>query len=717
MAPRKKRERIEPRFDDNSRDDDLRAERDDRPAPSRAASSRAKKSSSGSARRSSKNKSKRGGRSFLGRLFYFGLVCAMWGGIALAGVIGYFALKLPPIDELTVPKRPPNIAIMASDGTLLANRGETGGSAVPIKELPAYVPRAFVAIEDRRFYSHFGIDPIGIARAAFRNLTSSKVEGGSTLTQQLAKNIFLTQERTMSRKMQEAILAVWLEHKYSKDQIIELYMNRVYFGSGVYGIEGAAQKYFGKSARALTVAEAAVLAGLMKSPSKLAPNRNPEGAAARAADVIRAMKESGFISEQEAKVALASPGQARRQLGAGSANYAADWVMDLLEEFIGSFESDIVVSTTINSGLQNAGEKALVEELDTKGSKFDVDQGALVAMSPDGAVRALVGGRNYSQSQFNRAVTAKRQPGSSFKPFVYLAALEKGYTPDTLVKDAPLSIKGYNPENYTKEYFGDVTLTKALSMSLNTPAVRLGQEVGPKNVVRVAQRLGISSALQANASLALGTSEVSVLEMAGGYAAFASGGVGVVPYVITTVKSGDGKVLYKRKISNLGQVIDPNHAAMMNAMMRETLLTGTAKKAEIPGGWTAAGKTGTSQDFRDAWFVGYTGHLVTAVWLGNDDNDKTKHVTGGGLPTEIWSRFMRAAHQGVKPVPLPGNWKAYQQPETDMPDPVLVQQGQPLNTAVSNTRPRQLPTQSLGDNVRAEPQQQSKGLLESFFGR
>ncbi len=714
MAPRKKRERIEPRFDSGS-NTDLKAERDDRPAPSRGGSSSARKSQSGRSRRLPKTKAGRGSaRSLVGRLFRFGLVCSLWGVIALTAVIGYFALKLPPIDELTVPKRPPNIAIMASDGTLLANRGETGGSAVPIKELPAYVPRAFVAIEDRRFYSHFGIDPIGILRAAFRNMTSSKVEGGSTLTQQLAKNIFLTQERTLSRKMQEAILAVWLEHKYSKDQIIELYMNRVYFGSGVYGIEGAAQKYFGKSARALTVAEAAVLAGLMKSPSKLAPNRNPEGAAARAADVIRAMKDSGFISEQETKVALASPGQARRQLGAGSANYAADWVMDLLEEFIGNFESDIVVSTTINSSLQNAGERALVEELDTKGNKFDVDQGALIAMSPDGAVRALVGGRNYSESQFNRAVTAKRQPGSSFKPFVYLAALEKGFTPDSSVLDAPLSIKGYNPENYTREYFGNVSLSKALSMSLNTPAVRLGQEVGTKNVVRVAQRLGISSALQANASLALGTSEVSVLEMAGGYAAFASGGVGVVPYVITTVKSGDGKILYKRKPANLGQVIEPSHAAMMNAMMRETLLTGTAKKAEIPGGWTAAGKTGTSQDFRDAWFVGYTGHLVTAVWLGNDDNDKTKHVTGGGLPTEIWSRFMRAAHQGVKPVPLPGDWKAYSQPETDMPDAVQVQA--PL---VLNGKSRAAPGQSSGgDRIYAEPpQQQSKGLLEGLFGR
>ncbi len=702
MAPRKKRERIEPRFDDNNDTKDLRARADDRPAPSRE-----RKSSSN--RRAPNSKKQRKGRSLVGRIFYFGLVCAMWGGIALAGLIGYFAMKLPPIDELSVPKRPPNIAIMASNGTLIANRGETGGSSVPIKELPAYVPRAFVAIEDRRFYSHFGIDPIGIARALVRNLTSSHVEGGSTLTQQLAKNIFLTQERTLSRKMQEAILAVWLEHKFAKDQILELYMNRVYFGSGVYGIEGAAQKYFGKSARALTVAEAAVLAGLMKSPSKLAPNRNPDGAAARAADVIRAMKDSGYINEQEAKVALASPGQARRQLGAGSANYAADWVMDLLEEFIGTFDGDIIVSTTIDSGLQNAAEKAVVEELDAKGSKFDVDQGALVAMSTDGAVRALVGGRNYSESQFNRAVTAKRQPGSSFKPFVYLAALEKGYSPESTVQDAPISIKGYSPENYTKQYFGTVSLTKALSMSLNTPAVRLGQEVGSRNVVRVAQRLGISSALQANASLALGTSEVSVIEMAGGYAAFASGGVGVVPYVIASVKTTDGKLLYKRKPTNLGQVIDPNQAAMMNAMMRETLLTGTAKKAEIPGGWQAAGKTGTSQDFRDAWFVGYTGYLVTAVWLGNDDNDKTKHVTGGGLPVEIWSRFMRAAHQGIKPIPLPGDWKAYAQPETDMPEPVELQA--PL---VLNGKPK--PAQSSGDNVRAEPQQ-STGLLEKLFGR
>ncbi len=716
MAGRKGRERIEPRFDEDDQDD-FRVTRDDRPAPSIRSRKAAGKKTSGSARRLPKTRKNRArsGRSFLGRLFYFGLICSIWGFIALGAGVAYFAMKLPPIDQLTVPKRPPNIAIMASDGTLIANRGETGGSAVPIKELPAYVPRAFVAIEDRRFYSHFGIDPIGILRALVRNATSSKVEGGSTLTQQLAKNIFLTQERTMSRKAQEAILAVWLERKYSKDQILELYMNRVYFGSGVYGIEGAAQKYFGKSARALTVAEAAVLAGLMKSPSRLAPNRNPEGAAARAADVIRAMKDSGFINEQEARVALASPGQARRQLGAGSNNYAADWVMDLLEEFVGTFEQDIVVATTIDAGLQNAGEKALVEEIDSKGAKFDVEQGALVAMSPEGAVRALVGGRNYSESQFNRAVTAKRQPGSSFKPFVYLAALEKGFTPESTVLDGPLTIKGYSPENYTREYFGQVSLTKALSMSLNTPAVRLGQEVGAKNVVRVAQRLGISSALQANASLPLGTSEVSVLEMAGAYAAFANGGTGVIPYVISSVKTTEGKSLYARKPANLGRVIEAPQAAMMNAMMRETLLTGTARKAEIPGGWQAAGKTGTSQDFRDAWFVGYTGYLVTAVWLGNDDNDKTKHVTGGSLPTEIWSRFMRAAHQNVKPVPLPGDWKAYQQPQTPIPDPLPPAASAPL-VLNGKQRPAAPPQRASSDRAWEAPAKEEKGFFGRLFG-
>ncbi len=484
------------------------------------------------------------------------------------------------------------------------------------------------------------------------------MQGGSTLTQQLAKNLFLTQERTISRKIQEAILALWLEHKYSKDQILELYLNRVYFGSGAYGVEAAAERYYGHSAKNVTLAEAAVLAGLMKAPSKLAPDRNPEGASDRAAQVLTAMAQEGHVSEAMAKAALASPARTHRDNGAGSINYAADYVMDVLADTIGAIDQDLVVTTTLDHNLQSAAERALTDELNKKGGKFGVSQGAVVALDPNGAIRALVGGRDYGESQFNRAVAAKRQPGSSFKPFVYLTGLEHGLTPDTVREDGPINVKGWQPENYSREYFGPVTLTKALSLSLNTVAVRVGMEVGPKAVVRTAHRLGINSELQPNASLALGTSEVTPLEMVAAYAPFANGGIGVQPHIITRVRTAEGKQIYLRKGASNGRVIEPQFVAMMNAMMEETLLTGTARKAELPG-WQAAGKTGTSQDWRDAWFVGYTSHLVTGVWLGNDDNSPTQKASGGNLPVEIWSRFMKTAHQGVPVATLPsGIWRA-----------------------------------------------------------
>ncbi len=429
-------------------------------------------------------------RSLLGGLVYWSLVAALWGGIGGAGALVYYGSKLPPIDQLTVPRRPPNIAILDSSGQLIANRGDTGGASVKIGDLPPYLPKAFVAIEDHRFYSHWGVDPFGIARALTRNIIGrGGMQGGSTLTQQLAKNLFLTQERTLSRKIQEAILALWLEHKYSKNQILELYLNRVYFGSGAYGVEAAAQTYYGHPARNVTLAEAAVLAGLMKAPSKLAPDRNPKGATERAGQVIAAMKQEGFITDGMARQALAAPARVARTQGSGSGNYAADYVMDMLDSTIGAIEQDIVVTTTLDHRLQGAAERALTETLDKKGGKYAVSQGAVVALAPDGAIRALVGGRNYDDSQFNRAVTAHRQPGSSFKPFVYLAGLEHGLTPDTVREDGPLDIKGWRPENYSREYFGPVTLTKALSLSLNTVAARVGMEAGPRNVARVAHRL------------------------------------------------------------------------------------------------------------------------------------------------------------------------------------------------------------------------------------
>ena len=580
-------------------------------------------------------------RSVLGVLAYYAAVCGVWCVIGLGALIAWHAGQLPPIDQLAVPKRPPNIAILADDGALLANRGDTGGPAIHLTDLPPYLPQAFIAIEDRRFRSHWGIDPLGIGRAILRNvLRRGGMEGGSTITQQLAKNLFLTQERTLSRKIQEAILAIWLEHRYSKDQILELYLNRVYFGSGAYGVEAAARKYFGHGAGEATLQEAAVLAGLMKAPAKLAPNRNPDGAADRAAQVILAMVREGFINDNMGKLALANPAQAAAPRGAGSLNYAADYVMDVLNETLGAIDDDIVVTTTINAAMQNAGELALTEELTKKGPRFGVTQGALVAVDMSGQIKAMIGGRNYAESQFNRAVAAHRQPGSSFKPFVYLSALERGLTPSSVREDAPINLKGWKPENSNHEYLGPVTLTRALSMSLNTVAVRLALEVGPKAVIATAHRLGVASDLRPDVSIGLGTSEVTPLELVNAYAPFANGGVGVQPHIIARVRRADGKQLYQRKGSSFGRVIEPQYVGMMNAMLQETLLTGTARKAELPG-WQAAGKTGTSQDYRDAWFIGYTSQLVAGVWLGNDDSSPTKRASGANLPVDIWSRFMR----------------------------------------------------------------------------
>jgi penicillin-binding protein 1A len=589
----------------------------------------------------------------LRRLVYWSLVLGLWAVIAAVGIIAFAVSTLPPIQSLEVPKRPPTVEIAGTDGRTLVMRGEMSGRDVSIKELPTYLPRAFVAIEDRRFFSHYGVDPIGLLRATAANVLHRGVsQGGSTLTQQLAKNLFLTQQRTLWRKMQEAVLALWLERKFSKTEILELYLNRVYFGSGAYGVEAAAQKYFGKPAREVKIAEAAMLAGLVKSPSRLAPSRNPDGAARRAQAVLTAMTELGFVTETMAKAALAQPARAVKPAG-GSINYVADWIMDVLDDLVGRVDQDLVVETSIDPVLQAAAEKALVDELALKGLKFDVAQGAVVAVTPEGAVRAMVGGKNYAESQFNRAVAAKRQPGSAFKPFVYLTALERGLTPDSVREDKPVALKGWKPENYGHEYHGPVTLTQALAHSLNTVSVRLTLEVGPAAVAKTAYRLGIASKLDANPSLALGTSEVSLLELTCAYAPFANGGNAITPHVVERVRTRAGKILYARASQPLGRIIEPRYVAMMNAMMRETLVSGTAQKAQFPG-WPAAGKTGTSQDFRDAWFIGYTGHLVTGVWVGNDDSSPTKKATGGSIPVDVWSQFMRAAHQGVAVASLPG---------------------------------------------------------------
>lgn len=656
MSGSKGKERREPVFDAAEASDSAPEVRP--PDPSEAPPKPKPKASPARKRKKRKGKRKRGGDSgrrwTIGRVAYWGVVAALWVFIAMIGGVVWIGAHLPPIQSLEIPKRPPSIRIVDRQGHVLATRGDMGGPPVPLTALPRYVPQAFVAIEDRRFYSHHGIDPLGIARATIANILHRGVsQGGSTITQQLAKNLFLTQDRTVARKIQEAALALWLERKFNKTQILDMYLNRVYFGAGAYGVEAAAQRYFSKPAQKLTVAEAAMLAGLVRSPTRLAPSRNPGGAEKRAQVVLAAMTEMKFITDGMARDALIEPAHAIKSAGAGSIGYVADWVTDVLDDLIGRVEQDIVVETTIDPALQTAAETAIADELAKHGAKAGVGQGALVSLTPDGAVRAMVGGRNYAESQFNRAVAAKRQPGSAFKPFVYLTAIERGLTPDTVREDRPVAVKGWRPENYTHEYFGAVPLRKALAMSLNTVSVRLTMEFGAASVVRTAHRLGIASKLEPNASIALGTSEVSVLELVGAYATFANGGMEVAPHVVEAVRSASGKLLYQHKPENLGRIVEARNAGMMNSMMQDTLLIGTARKAELPG-WPAAGKTGTSQDFRDAWFIGYTGYLVTGVWLGNDDNTPTKKITGGGLPVEIWSRYMKVAHQGVPVVGLPG---------------------------------------------------------------
>ncbi len=487
MFWRRRSERCEPVLDTFGSLFDLKLNPRDRaggaPDSGRARASRSASPPPRRDERPSRKRKPRRGR--LRRLVYWGFVLAIWGSVGLAGILIWQTMRLPPIQSLVVPKRPPTVTILGGDGHVLATRGEMGGVALPLQALPPYLPQAFVAIEDRRFYSHFGLDPFGLARALLINLASRSIrEGGSTLTQQLAKNLFLNEKRTLARKLDELVLALWLENEYSKDQILELYLNRVYFGAGAYGVEAAAQRYFGKSARVVTLSEAVMLAGLVKAPSRLAPTHNPKLARDRGELVLTAMVGAGFVSDAMAKTARSRQVVIVKHEGPGSTGYVADWVMDVLDDYVGRIAGDVTVQTTVDPALQAAAERALTEEINAKGERYGVGQGALIAMDPDGAVRALVGGRAYAESQFNRAISAHRQPGSAFKPFVYLTALERGLTPDTVREDAPIDVRGWKPENYSREYRGPVTLTTALSNSLNTVAVRVGLEVGRRTSPR-----------------------------------------------------------------------------------------------------------------------------------------------------------------------------------------------------------------------------------------
>ncbi|CAM1631642.1 transglycosylase domain-containing protein [Bartonella apis] len=592
---------------------------------------------------------------FIFRLVKWCFVLAIWGAIAIAGYVGYVALRMPQASTWDIPQRPPNVRIIDRNGFLIANRGTTGGEALSLKEMSPWIPKAVVAIEDRRFYDHYGVDPIGIARAMVTNIIHSRSkQGGSTLTQQLAKNLFLSPDRTLERKVQEALLALWLEHKYTKDQILEMYLNRVYLGSGAYGVEAASRRYFGKSAKDVDLMEAATLAGLLKAPSRLSPARDPKAANDRAKLVLAAMKEEGMVNDAEVAIAEAEPMARAESYWTGSENYVADQVVQQLPFLIGETDKDIVVETTLDMTLERAAEEAIRTQISENGEKRDVSQGALVSIDKSGAIRAMVGGVDYAQSQFNRATDAKRQPGSTFKPFVYLAALEAGRTPNTIRNDAPVRIGNWTPRNYGGKYMGEVTLTTALSHSLNSVAAQLIIEVGTDKVIEVAHRLGIHSALSDNASIALGTSEVSLLELTGAFVPFANGGYKPQLRLISKVEDTNGKTIYDFGEITANRVVEPDIVGMMNAMLEQTVENGTARKAAIDR--PSAGKTGTSQDFRDAWFIGYTTDYVTGIWFGNDDGHPMKTISGGSLPVRAWKSYMTVAEKSLPVSPLPGNY-------------------------------------------------------------
>lgn len=588
---------------------------------------------------------------------YWAAVVSVW--LVIFGIvfIAVCSIDLPSTSSLDQVERRPSVTYLDRSGALLAVRGSQVAPPVEIDELPAYVPAAFIAIEDRKFYHHPGFDPLGMMRAAFRNVFKKKganLAGGSTITQQLARNLFLSADQNIKRKVQELILAVWLEHKYSKKQILALYLNRVDFGAGATGIEAASQRYFNKAAKDLTVGEAALLAGMMKGPTRYSPISNSERASKRATVVLNEMVRSKVITPEQRDEVFMHPVKVTRTLASAHALYFIDYLDQKVRELAGDQKDDLVVETTLDLSIQGDAERA-VKTMMERDAKKNVEQAALVAVDGEGRIRAFIGGVSYAESQFNRAIDAHRQAGSSFKPFVYLTAMEKGYTPETPVVDEPVTIGNWTPENYTKKYMGDINLRTALTQSINTVAAQLADVVGRDNVANTARRLGIESKVNTDPAMALGAVEVTPIEMAQAYVPFANGGFAAKAHGILRIRTTKGQVIYQHIEGENGtriQVINNPALSEMNDMMRGVITSGTGTGANISG-YDLAGKTGTTSDYRDAWFAGYTGGFVTVVWVGRDDNTPMKNVTGGGTPAAIWKTFMTSSLKRIKVSPIP----------------------------------------------------------------
>ena len=629
-------------------------------------------------------------------LVKLGVVTGLLGLIVLTVAVAVSWSGLPDFQSLKKSPNGQSIEIRDADNQLLVNIGPSYGEWLPYSRIPTTMRAAMLAVEDRRFWWHPGIDPIGIARSAWVNWKAGdNVQGGSTITQQLARNLFLTSRKTFGRKAREVVLALALERKFSKEAILELYLNRVYFGGGAYGIDAASRRFFGHPATRLSLEEAAIIAGLVKAPSRYAPSADPEAARARAATVIATMVDAGTVTPAEAAAAdpalirFASPD---RQNGA---RYFTDWVLVQLDQYVDETLEPLQVQTTLSAAGQKAAEAAIAAET-PKGA-----QGALLAIARDGAVKAMVGGRDYVRSTYNRAVTARRQPGSSFKLFVYLAGLEAGMTPDDMVEDKPISFGKWSPRNSNGRYLGAMTLRDAFAQSINTVAADIGGRVGFESVADMARRMGLSTRIDRQPAMVLGTSDVTLFEMTQAYAIVANNGVESPPYGITRVTTADGRILYERQDAPSRVVLAPHVAAQMTDLLQAAVETGTGRAAQI--GRPIAGKTGTTSSNKDGWFLGFTPSLTTGVWMGRDDARAIPGLAGGRAPARAFAAYMAKAVGGTPPEPLTitGEDPALYGPEPDdqayglyeedpgyQPDPQAEPQPAPDPEAMPDAPPR-----------------------------
>ncbi len=573
-----------------------------------------------------------------------------------AGGLGWYLFHgLPSLGNAKPINTRPSVVILADDGTPIARYGGLQGRILSIADVPPDLVHAVLSVENRDFYSDYGIEPLAILRAALVNVRHGRwVEGASTITQQLAKNLFLTPDKTLRRKAQEAIIALELTHKYSKDQILMAYLNRVYFGGGAYGVDAAAETYFNKPAAQLDLFQSALLAGLLRAPEHYSPTLHPKRSLGRTHMVLHEMVAAGYITPAAARAAYQDARLPVHLSTAGSLNhYFADWILSQIDGFTSSTTNDLTVKTTLSPQLQLMAEAKAERIFEQIPQSRHVTQMALVTESPAGAILAMIGGRSYTKSQYNRATQALRQPGSTVKPFVYLAALEAGYTPDSTISAAPIKSGDYHPGNYDGEKYGTVTLAEALQKSLNTATVRLLRAIGVGRFINVARRAGFTHLPKPQLSAALGADSVDLLELTNAYAAFASGGKETWPYAVLSITDSAGNLLYQRQPPVRAQTFQPDNIAALDGMLQGVVAPGgTGVRAAIPG-VTAAGKTGTSQDFRDAWFVGYTDKFVTGVWMGNDDNTPMRYVTGGMYPAELWHDYMGAVQGFTLPQFVP----------------------------------------------------------------